>query len=205
MTKTSKTLDENIKHNNTCNTIINNTERETCARSPADFENFMSDFLVYYQKLTGHAVSDINQAPYFRILRNRDELKSIFEARRYNYKQCLKSAFEFAEKRPPDKRFFSFWDTLKIYLQNGNGSEIQRYLSEAERQARLEAEKQKAEAEKNAEFEKRRVEYNEAERQGLTVEEYRRMLELEEDAMINDLKKNLFKIASESQNTTKGA
>ena len=78
-------------------------------------------------------------------------------------------------------------------MQNGNGGEIARYLSAAERQARLEAEKQKAEAEKNAELEKRRKEYNEAERIGLTVEEYRRMLEVESDNIINDLKNNLFK------------
>ena len=172
-----------------------NTERESIYMRPpsCDFEKFIIDFLVYYQKLTGHAVSDINQAPFFRSFKNREELKSIFEARRYNYKQCLKLAFEFAGKRPPDKRFFSFWDTLKIYLQNGNGGEIARYLSEAERQARLEAEKQKAEAEKNAELEKRRKEYNEAERIGLTVEEYRKMLEVESYNIINDLKNNLFK------------
>lgn len=78
-------------------------------------------------------------------------------------------------------------------MQNGNGGEIARYLSEAERQARLEVEKQKAEAEKNAELEKRRKEYNEAERIGLTVEEYRRMLEVESDNIINDLKNNLYK------------
>ena len=193
LTKTSNTLDENIKHNNTCNNTCNNTESDARAREQSCFEKFIIDFLVYYQKLTGHAVSDINQAPFFRSLKNREGLKSIFEARRYNYKQCLKCAFEFAGKRPPDKRFFSFYDTLKIYLQNGNGGEIARYLSEAERQARLEAEKQKAEAEKNAELEKRRKEYNEAERIGLTVEEYRRMLEVESDNIINDLKNNLFK------------
>ena len=192
LTKTSNTLDENIKHNNTCNITINNTERD--AREQSFFEKFITDFLVYYQKLTGNAVSDINQAPFFRSLKNREELKSSFEARRYNYKQCLKQAFEFALKRPPDKRFFSFYDTLKIYLQNGNGNEIARYLSEAERQARLEAEKQKVEAEKNAELEKRRKEYNEAERIGLTVEEYRRMLEVESDNIINDLKNNLLKV-----------
>ena len=193
LTKTSNTLDENIKPNNTCNITINNTESDARAREPSSFEKFITDFLVYYQKLTGHAVSDINQAPFFRSFKNREELKSIFEARRYNYKQCLKCAFEFAGQRPPDKRFFSFYDTLKIYLQNGNGGEIARYLSEAERQARLEAEKQKAEAEKNAELEKRRKEYNEAEMIGLTVEEYRRMLEVESDNIINDLKNNLFK------------
>ena len=193
LTKTSNTLDENIKHNNTCNNTCNNTESDARAREQSCFEKFITDFLVYYQKLTGHAVSDINQAPFFRSWKNREELKSIFEARRYNYKQCLKCAFEFAGKRPPDKRFFSFWDTLKVYLQNGNGGEIARYLSEAERQARLEAEKQKAEAEKNAELEKRRKEYNEAEMIGLTVEEYRRMLEVESDNIINDLKNNLFK------------
>ena len=193
LTKTSNTLDENIKHNNTCNNTFNNTESDARAREQSCFEKFIIDFLVYYQKLTGHAVSDINQAPFFRSLKNREELKSIFEARRYNASQCLKQAFEFALKRPPDKRFFSFYDTLKIYLQNGNGGEIARYLSEAERQARLEAEKQKAEAEKNAELEKRRKEYNEAERIGLTVEEYRRMLEVESDNIINDLKNNLFK------------
>ena len=193
LTKTSNTLDENIKHNNTCNNTCNNTESDARAREQSCFEKFTTDFLVYYQKLTGHAVSDINQAPFFRGLKNREELKSIFEARRYNYKQCLKFAFEFAGKRPPDKRFFSFLDTLKVYLQNGNGGEIARYLSEAERQARLEAEKQKAEVEKNAELEKRWKEYNEAERIGLTVEEYRRMLEVESDNIINDLKNNLFK------------
>ena len=186
---------DTITYTNTYTNIYTSPERESIyARAPScDFEKFITDFLVYYQKLTGHAVSDINQAPFFRSLKNREELKSIFEARRYNYKQCLKFAFEFAEKRPPDKRFFSFWDTLKVYLQNGNGGEIARYLSEAERQARLEAEKQKAEAEKNADIEKRRKEYNEAERIGLTVEEYRRMLEVESDNIINDLKNNLFK------------
>lgn len=193
LTKTSNTLDENIKHNNTCNNTCNNTESDARAREQSCFEKFIIDFLVYYQKLTGHAVSDINQAPFFRSFKNREELKSIFEARRYNASQCLKQAFEIAGKRPPDKRFFSFYDTLKIYLQNGNGGEIARYLSEAERQARLEAEKQKAEAEKNAELEKRRKEYNEAERIGLTVEEYRKMLEVESDNIINDLKNNLFK------------
>ena len=193
LTKTSNTLDENIKHNNTCNNTCNNTESDARAREQSCFEKFIIDFLVYYQKLTGHAVSDINQAPFFRSFKNREELKSIFEARRYNASQCLKQAFEIAGKRPPDKRFFSFYDTLKIYLQNGNGGEIARYLSEAERQARLEAEKQKAEAEKNAELEKRRKEYNEAERIGLTVEEYRRMLEVESDNIITDLKNNLFK------------
>ena len=183
------------KSDTTYTNTYTSPERESIYMRPpsCDFEKFIIDFLVYYQKLTGHAVSDINQAPFFRSLKNREELKSIFEARRYNYKQCLKFAFEFAEKRPPDKRFFSFWDTLKIYLQNGNGGEIARHLSEAERQARLEAEKQKAEAKKNADLEKRRKEYNEAERIGLTVEEYRKMLEVESDNIINDLKNNLFK------------
>ncbi len=194
LTKTSNTLDENIKHNNTCNTTVNNTESDARAREQSCFEKFITDFLVYYQKLTGHAVSDINQAPFFRTFKNREELKSIFENRRYSYLPCLKQAFEFALKRPPDKRFFSFYDTLKIYLQNGNGGEIARYLSEAERQARLEAEKQKAEAEKNAELEKRRKEYNEAERIGLTVEEYRRMLEIEEQDLINNIRNNMLKV-----------
>ena len=85
-------------------------------------------------------------------------------------------------------------DTLKIYLANGNGGEIARHLSEAERQARLEAQKQKAEAVKNAEQERQREEKTEAEQMGLTVEEYRRMLEAESDNIINDLKNNLFKI-----------
>ena len=197
---TSEKSDTFSEKSDTTDTITytsayNSPERESIyARAPScDFEKFITDFLVYYQKLTGHAVSDINQAPFFRSFKNREELKSIFKARRYNYKQCLKCAFEFASKRPPDKRFFSFYDTLKVYLRNGNGGEIARYLSEAERQARLEAEKQKAEAEKNAELEKRRKEYNEAERIGLTVEEYRRMLEVESDNIINDLKNNLLK------------
>ena len=198
-----KREDNNINNNNTSLRESDARAREHSKNSI--FENFITDFLVYYQKLTGHAISDINQAPFFRALRNREELKSIFEARRYNYKQCLKSAFEFAEKRPPDKRFFSFWDTLKIYLQNGNDGQIARYYTEAERQERENIAKQKAEAKKNAEIEKLWKEYNEAERLGLSVAEYRRMLELEEDAMINDLKKNLFKIAGESQNTIKGA
>ena len=184
------------KSDTTYTNTYTSPERESIYMRPpsCDFEKFITDFLVYYQKLTGHAVSDINQAPFFRTFKNREELKSIFEARRYNYKQCLKFAFEFALKRPPDKRFFSFYDTLKIYLQNGNGNEIARYLSEAERQARLEAEKQKAEAEKNAELEKRRKEYNEAERIGLTVEEYRRMLEVEEQNLINNIRDNMLKV-----------
>lgn len=193
LTKTSNTLDENIKHNNTCNTTVNNTESDARAREQSCFEKFTTDFLVYYQKLTGHAVSDINQAPFFRNFKNREELKSIFEARRYNASQCLKQAFEFALKRPPDKRFFSFWDTLKVYLQNGNGGEIARYYSDAEKKAMLEAKNKRLEAVKQAEEERVRDEKNKAQERGLTVEEYRRMLEVESDNIINDLKNNLFK------------
>ena len=189
LTKTSNTLDENIKHNNTCNNTCNNTESD----AQSYFEKFIIDFLVYYQKLTGHAVSDINQAPFFRSLKNREELKSIFEARRYNASQCLKQAFEFALKRPPDKRFFSFYDTLKIYLQNGNGNEIARHYSDVEKKAMLEAKNKRLEAVKQAEEERVRDEKNKAQERGLTVEEYRRMLEVESDNIINDLKNNLFK------------
>ena len=193
LTKTSNTLDENIKHNNTCNNTCNNTESDARAREQSCFEKFIIDFLVYYQKLTGHAVSDINQAPFFRSLKNREELKSIFEARRYNYKQCLKQAFEIAGKRPPDKRFFSFYDTLKIYLQNGNGNEIARHYSDAEKKAMLEAKNKRLEAVQQAEEERVRDEKNKAQERGLTVEEYRRMLEVESDNIITDLKNNLFK------------
>lgn len=193
LTKTSNTLDENIKHNNTCNNTCNNTESDARAREQSCFEKFIIDFLVYYQKLTGHAVSDINQAPFFRSFKNREELKSIFEARRYNASQCLKQAFEIAGKRPPDKRFFSFYDTLKIYLQNGNGNEIARHYSDAEKKAMLEAKNKRLEAVQQAEEERVRDEKNKAQERGLTVEEYRRMLEVESDNIITDLKNNLFK------------
>ena len=194
LTKTSNTLDENIKHNNTCNITINNTESDTRAREPSCFEKFITNFLVYYQKLTGHAVSDINQAPFFRSFKNREELKSIFENRRYSYLSCLKQAFEFALKRPPDKRFFSFYDTLKIYLQNGNGNEIARHYSDAEKKAMLEAKNKRLEAVRQAEEERVREEKAEAVRRGLTVEEYRKSLEVEEQDLINNIRDNMLKV-----------
>ena len=194
LTKTSNTLDENIKHNNTCNTTVNNTESDARAREQSFFEKFITDFLVYYQKLTGHAVSDINQAPFFRSFKNCEELKSIFEARRYNYKQCLKFAFEFALKRPPDKRFFSFLDTLKIYLQNGNGNEIARHYSDDDKKAMLEAKNKRLEAVKQAEEERVRDEKNKAQERGLTVEEYRKSLEIEEQDLINNIRDNMLKV-----------
>lgn len=191
LTKTSNTLDENIKPNNTCNITINNTESDARAREPSSFEKFITDFLVYYQKLTGHAVSDINQAPFFRSFKNREELKSIFENRRYSYLPCLKQAFEFALKRPPDKRFFSFWDTLKVYLQNGNGGEIARHYSDAEKKAMLEAKNKRLEAEKQAEVERVQDEKNKAQERGLTVEEYRKSLEVEEQVLINNIRESM--------------
>lgn len=194
LTKTSNTLDENIKDNNTCNTTVNNTESDARAREPSCFEKFITDFLVYYQKLTGHAVSDINQAPFFRSFKNREELKSIFENRRYSYLPCLKQAFELALKRPPDKRFFSFWDTLKIYLQNGNGGEIARHYSDAEKKAMLEAKNKRLEAVKQAEEECVRDEKNKAQERGLTVEEYRKSLEVEVQDLINNIRDNMLKV-----------
>ena len=173
-----------------------NPERESIYMRPpsCDFEKFITDFLVYYKKLTGHAVSDINQVPFFRSLKNREELKSIFEARRYNYKQCLKFAFEFALKRPPDKRFFSFYDTLKIYLQNGNGNEIARHYSDDDKKAMLEAKNKRLEAVKQAEEERVRDEKNKAQERGLTVEEYRKSLEIEEQDLINNIRDNMLKV-----------
>ena len=172
-------------------------ERESIyarAREQSCFEKFTTDFLVYYQKLTGHTVSDINQAPFFRSFKNREELKSIFEARRYNASQCLKQAFEFASKRPPDKRFFSFWDTLKIYLQNGNGNEIARHYSDDDKKAMLEAKNKRLEAVKQAEEERVRDEKNKAQERGLTVEEYRKSLEIEEQDLINNIRDNMLKV-----------
>lgn len=189
--KTSMTLDENIKHNNTCNITINNTESDARARPLSDFEKFIIDFLVYYQKLTGHAVSDINQAPFFRSLKNREELKSIFEARRYNASQCLKFAFEIAEKRPPDKRFFSFWDCLKVYLQNGNDGQIVRYYTEAEREERGKIKNQKIEIQQ-AEAEKlEREQRAEAEKLNMTLEEYQNYITAENERAMADFEKRM--------------
>lgn len=192
LTKKSSTLDEKVKHNNTCINTCNTTERETCSleRSfEADFEKFTDDFIIYAVKLLGIAVSDIKQLPYFRNHKNYVELKSIFEARRYDYRQCLEFAFDIAITRQPDKRFFSFYDTLKIYLQNGNGKLIARYYTDAELENKKNITKQIAEAEKSELERRQREEMAEAEKLGLTLEEYQLKVETEDLQYIEHLKR----------------
>lgn len=76
-------------------------------------------------------------------------------------------------------------------MQNGNDGLIARHYSEAELLEREKAEKQKAEKQKAEEERLALAEKTEAERHGLTVAEYRKKLEAEEDNIINEIRQSL--------------
>lgn len=192
LTKTINTLNNFVKHNNTINITTSNTESiansvpKTPPPSLSDFENFTLSLLDFYAKLTGSIITDLSQIPYFRNFRNREELKNIFEARRFNYAQCLKQSFEVSENRPPEKRFFIFYDTLKVYLANGNRDLIDKRTSLTE----LETLKRQMDF-KQIEAEMIAEQQEIANSQGLSLDEYLKKSAEENEQALEEFKKSM--------------
>lgn len=149
---------------------------------PSAFENFTQSFLDYYAKLTGSIITDLSQIPYFRNFRNRTELENIFKARLFNYIQCLKQSFEYAKTRPPEKRFFAFYDTLKVYLSSGNGDLIDKRTKELET-LKKQIDFKQIEAEMIAEQQEI------ADLQGLSLDEYLKKSAEENDLILEKFRK----------------
>ena len=191
LTKTINTLNNFVKHNNTVNITTSNTESiaNSVPKSPpalSDFEIFTNSFLDYYARLTGSMITDLAQIPYFRNFRNREELENIFEARRFNYAQCLKRSFEVSENRPPERRFFIFYDTLKVYLSNGNGDLIDKRTSLTE----LETLKKQIDF-KQLEAEIIAEQQEIANSQGLSLDEYLKKSAEENERALEEFKKSV--------------
>ena len=185
------TLNNFVKHNNTVNITTSNTESiaNSVPKSPpalSDFEIFTNSFLDYYARLTGSMITDLAQIPYFRNFRNREELENIFEARRFNYAQCLKRSFEVSENRPPERRFFIFYDTLKVYLSNGNGDLIDKRTSLTE----LETLKKQIDF-KQLEAEIIAEQQEIANSQGLSLDEYLKKSAEENERALEEFKKSV--------------
>lgn len=133
---------------------------------PADksgYDKFVSIFLEYYTKLTGRMATDIFQVPFFKRVENQTELQKLFENRKYDYKQSFDMAYKVALKRDPDRRFFSFWESLNAYMNRGDDN-IDRVNK-----------KKKSFLQKLEEEEQARKEQikREAEEDGLSVEDYK--------------------------------
>lgn len=155
---------------------------------------FINEFLSYYTKLTGMAVADLNQIPYFKKRENQVELNNLYDNRKYNYRQSLKYAYDVAIKRDPDKRFFAFYEAFRVYINMGDGKGgIERVLSKEEQIEQENKKQQVLDVAKQEDKEREKKEQVEAEAQGLSLGDYRAKEEQEFNEYLEELKQQLGK------------
>lgn len=203
-------LQENLEHNNTDNNINNNTgmgkEKENPPPPPSsDFDLFSKHLVGVFTRLTAKTALDLCQLDGFRTFEKRSELQELFENRRFDWEGCIKYAENECLKAQISKRWLEFLSILRLVLRDGAVG-IKRHLTAEELVKKEELEKIKqAEmeelAKKHAEEERaEREEYKriqlerdkqEAEKLGISLEEYQEQQRIEEDAYFRDIKAGL--------------
>lgn len=208
-------IDRTVKENNTINNIKNNTGNN---KQPLDFQNdsVYDDTTGYYkthppyelfinklcniqEQLLCITATGIHNLQGFKKPEARENLKKAFESRRYDWEECVELAFKNAKSKPDvSKHWLEFLGYLKIYLGNGDekNHSIKRYytpqeLAEREakkRQKALELEQQRLEEERK----QKEQDMLEAEKMGLTLEEYYQKQEEADKDFFENLKKSLF-------------
>ena len=171
-------MDKNVQQNNTENITNNKTEKETAP--PSDFELFVSKLCVVFESFTAKTATALCQLDSFRISQKQEELRTAFEARRYDWVSCVKLAKKEAEKKQNlSARWLEFISYLRIYLKNGDekNHSIKRHYT-AEELAELEIKRRQTELEKKQremEEEQRQKEIDkiEAAKLGMTLDEYK--------------------------------
>ena len=133
--------------------------------------NFKTELLKSYSRLMGRMPSELKQTETLKTEKARAELKAIFKARKYDWRECIEYAERKVERHDFDFRWYNFLKTLKRILESGleDGS-IRRHYS-AEKRYYKDLERQRAWEKEKAEM--RAEEQARAEKLGMTLEEYR--------------------------------
>lgn len=176
-------IDKNVQQNNTENSTNNKTENNTASEkeTPAPFDLFVKELCVVFESFTAKTATQLYQLDCFRTPQKQDELRIAFEDRRYDWVSCVKLAKKTVESKSSQNlstRWLDFISHLRIFLKNGDekNHSIKRHYT-AEELAELEIKRKQAEIEKKqreAEEERKQKEIDkiEAEKLGMTLEEY---------------------------------
>lgn len=141
--------------------------------------NFKTELLKSYSRLMGRMPSELKQTETLKTEKARAELKAIFKARKYDWRECIEYAERKVERHDFDFRWYNFLKTLKRILERGleDGS-IRRHYS-AEKRYYKDLERKKEYEKEMAEM--RAEEQAEADKLGMTLEEYREWVREEND------------------------
>ncbi|MDA0066633.1 helix-turn-helix domain-containing protein [Brachyspira hyodysenteriae] len=198
-------IDRTVKQNNTENSTNNKTENNTASEkeTPPPFDLFVKELCVVFESFTAKTATQLYQLDCFRTPQKQDELRIAFETRRYDWVSCLKLAKKTVESKSSQNlstRWLDFISHLRIFLKNGDekNHSIKRHYT-AEELAELEIKLKQAELEKKQreaeeELKQKEIDKIEAEKLGMTLDEYYDYMEAEG-------KKALEQLETELQNT----
>lgn len=171
----------------------------------SDFNLFSKHLVGVFTRLTAKTALDLFQLDGFRTPQKREELQELFKNRRFDWEGCIKYAENECLKAQISKRWLEFLSILRLVLRDGADG-IKKHLTAEELAKKQELEKIKqAEMEeltkKHAEEERaEREEYKriqlerdkqEAEKLGISLEEYQEQQRIKEEAYFRDLKADL--------------
>ncbi|TKZ29039.1 phage replisome organizer N-terminal domain-containing protein [Brachyspira catarrhinii] len=160
------------------------SEKEREKENPppsSDFDLFVRELCVVFETFTAKTATSLCQIDGYKTPQKQAELKASFEARRYDWVSCVKLAKKTVESKSRQDlstRWLDFLSYLRIFLKNGDekNNSIKRHYT-AEELAQREIKRQQLELEKKQrELEEERrqkeIDRQEAEKLGMTLEEY---------------------------------
>lgn len=171
----------------------------------SDFDLFSKHLVAVFTRLTAKTALSLCQLDSFKTFEKREELQELFENRRFDWEGCVKYAENECQKAQISKRWLEFLSILRLVLRDGADG-IKRQLTAEElakkeelekiKQAEMEELTKKQAEEERVEREKyRRIQLErdkqEAEKLGISLEEYQEQRKIEEDAYFRDLKAGL--------------
>ena len=174
-------------------------EKETPPPS-SDFDLFVRQLCGVFETFTAKTATQLYQLDCYKTPQKQAELKASFEARRYDWVSCVKLAKKTVESKSRqdlNTRWLDFLSYLRIFLKNGDekNHSIKRHYT-AEELAEIEIKRKQAELEKKqreAEEERRQKEIDrqEAEKLGMTLDEYYDYMEAEGKKALEQLETGL--------------
>lgn len=171
----------------------------------SDFDLFSKHLVGIFTRLTAKTALDLCQLDGFRTFEKREELQKLFENRHFDWEGCIKYAENECLKAQISKRWLEFLNILRLVLRDGAVG-IKRHLTAEEQAKKEELEKIKqaemeeltkkhAEEERAEREEYRRIQLErdkqEAEKLGISLEEYQEQRRIEEEAYFRNLKAGL--------------
>ena len=196
-----KKVEQNNTENSTNNKTENNTAREKETPPPSsDFDLFVRQLCGVFETFTAKTATSLCQLDCYKTPQKQAELKASFEARRYDWVSCVKLAKKTVESKSRqdlNTRWLDFLSYLRIFLKNGDekNHSIKRHYT-AEELAELETKRKQAELEKKqreAEEERKQKEIDkiEADKLGMTLDEYYDYMEAEGKKALEQLETGL--------------